>query len=198
MYMLWINSDIDKFLTTTHTRILSSCQGFPALWASISRRRRSTGNPGIQGKLQSWALATNDATIWPKYGFLSSFHYIRRSNSIWHQGPHINNIPIDGQSLCNTVEPFAALFWAVGIVLATTPDPPRRPDITVLHHRTHSISLFGYTLLEKQSKFPRYNMKCRGKHDTIWNIPRSITFPHYISHCPKFLKLSLDILYYGV
>ena len=89
---------------------------------------------------------------------------------------YINNIPIDGQSLCNTVEPFAALFWAIGIVLATTPDPPRRPDITVLHHRTHIISLFGYTLLEKQSKFPRYNMKCRGKHDTIWNIPRSITF----------------------
>ena len=35
------------------------------------------------------------------------------------------------------------------------------------------------TLLEKQSKFLRYNMKCRGKHDTTWNIPRS--FPHYIS-----------------
>ena len=32
------------------------------------------------------------------------------------------------------------------------------------------------TLLEKQSKFPRYNMKCRGRHDTTWNIPHSITF----------------------
>ena len=31
-------------------------------------------------------------------------------------------------------------------------------------------------LLEKQPKFPRYNMKCRGKPDTTWNIPRSITF----------------------
>ena len=31
-------------------------------------------------------------------------------------------------------------------------------------------------LLEKQSKFPRYNMKCRGKPDTTWNIPRSFTF----------------------
>ena len=31
-------------------------------------------------------------------------------------------------------------------------------------------------LLEKQSKFPRYKMKCRGKPDTTWNIPRSITF----------------------
>ena len=26
------------------------------------------------------------------------------------------------------------------------------------------------TLLEKQSKFPRYNMKSRGKRDTTWNI----------------------------
>ena len=33
-----------------------------------------------------------------------------------------------------------------------------------------------HTLLEKQSKFPRYNMKCRRKPDTTWNIPRSITF----------------------
>ena len=32
------------------------------------------------------------------------------------------------------------------------------------------------TLLEKQSKFPRYNMKCRGKPYTAWNLPHSITF----------------------
>ena len=25
-------------------------------------------------------------------------------------------------------------------------------------------------------KFPRYNMKCSGKHDTTWNFPRSVTF----------------------
>ena len=31
-------------------------------------------------------------------------------------------------------------------------------------------------LLEKQSKFPRYNMKYRGKRDTSWTILRSITF----------------------
>ena len=31
------------------------------------------------------------------------------------------------------------------------------------------------TLLEKQSKFLRKNMKCRGKPDTTWTIPRSIT-----------------------
>ena len=31
------------------------------------------------------------------------------------------------------------------------------------------------TLSEKQSKFPRYNLKCRGKHDTTRNILRSIT-----------------------
>ena len=24
--------------------------------------------------------------------------------------------------------------------------------------------------------FPRYNIKCSGKHDTTWNIPRCITF----------------------
>ena len=39
-----------------------------------------------------------------------------------------------------------------------------------------SLTLFVSALLEKQSKFPRYNMKCRGKRDTTWNIPRSITF----------------------
>ena len=33
-----------------------------------------------------------------------------------------------------------------------------------------------HALSEKQSKFPQYNMKCRGKPDTTWNIPRSITF----------------------
>ena len=46
---------------------------------------------------------------------------------------------------------------------------------TVLKEYTlyiHSV----VTLLEKQSKFPRYNMKCRRKPDTTWNIPRSITF----------------------
>ena len=32
------------------------------------------------------------------------------------------------------------------------------------------------TLLEEQSKFPRYNIKSRGKRDTTWNSPRSITF----------------------
>ena len=29
---------------------------------------------------------------------------------------------------------------------------------------------------KSNQKFPRYNMKCSGKHDTIWNIPHSITF----------------------
>ena len=44
-------------------------------------------------------------------------------------------------------------------------------------HRSE-IGLWEYscTLLEKQSKQPRFNMKCRGKPDTTWNIPRSITF----------------------
>ena len=51
------------------------------------------------------------------------------------------------------------------------------------------------TLLEKQSKFPRYNMKCRGRHDTTWNIPHSITFSLllfmlYHEKAPNFLILS--------
>ena len=39
------------------------------------------------------------------------------------------------------------------------------------------------TLLKNQSKFPRYNMKCRGIPDTTWIIPRSTVsrFPGYIS-----------------
>ena len=32
------------------------------------------------------------------------------------------------------------------------------------------------TLLEKRSKFPQCNMKCRGKRDTTWTIPHSIRF----------------------
>ena len=35
---------------------------------------------------------------------------------------------------------------------------------------------FTGTLSKKLSIFPRYNIKCRGKRDTTWNIPRSITF----------------------
>ena len=33
-------------------------------------------------------------------------------------------------------------------------------------HISIYIYIFDSLLLEKQSKFPRYNMKCRGKHDT--------------------------------
>ena len=40
---------------------------------------------------------------------------------------------------------------------------------------------FRATLLENQSKFPRYNMKCRGKHNTTRNFVRSISFSRYIS-----------------
>ena len=38
------------------------------------------------------------------------------------------------------------------------------------------------TLLKKQSKCPRYNMKCRGKPDTTGKFPRSIKFSplHFI------------------
>ena len=41
------------------------------------------------------------------------------------------------------------------------------------------------TMLEKQSKFPWYNIKCRGKQDTTWNILCSITFSplHFMLYC---------------
>ena len=47
------------------------------------------------------------------------------------------------------------------------------------------------TLLEKQLKFPRYNMKCRGKPDTTWTIPRSITFSllHFMLYRKKSIPL---------
>ena len=47
------------------------------------------------------------------------------------------------------------------------------------------------TLLEKQSKFPRYNMKSSGKQDTTSNIPRSITFSplHFMLHRGKSITL---------
>ena len=43
---------------------------------------------------------------------------------------------------------------------------------------------------EKQSKFPRYNIKCRGKPDTTWNIPRGITFSllHFILYRGKSIS----------
>ena len=46
------------------------------------------------------------------------------------------------------------------------------------------------TLLEKQSKFPRWNMKCRGKLDTIWTIPRSITLSplHFMLYRRKWIS----------
>ena len=46
----------------------------------------------------------------------------------------------------------------------------------------YSIVYNTCTLLAEQSKFPRYNMKCRGKRDTTWNITRNVSrFPRYIS-----------------
>ena len=38
------------------------------------------------------------------------------------------------------------------------------------------------TLSKNLSKYPRYNMKCRGKRDTgtTWIIPRSISFSRYL------------------
>ena len=55
----------------------------------------------------------------------------------------------------------------------TTPQP--RPTSWTCT-RTVSKTFISATMLEKQSKFPRQNMKCRGKRDTTGTIPRSITF----------------------
>ena len=43
--------------------------------------------------------------------------------------------------------------------------------------------------VKSKSKFPRYNMKWKGKPDTTWNIPRSITFSplHFISRKVAYL-----------
>ena len=40
------------------------------------------------------------------------------------------------------------------------------------------------TLLEKQSKFPRKNMKCRGKPDTTWTIELF----RVVSRCPRYIS----------
>ena len=49
------------------------------------------------------------------------------------------------------------------------------------------------TLLEKQSKFPRYKMKCTGKRDTTWTIPRSITISplHFMLNRGKSITFKL-------
>ena len=48
-------------------------------------------------------------------------------------------------------------------------------------HFGEKLSLLD-TLSKMQSKFPGYNMKYRGKRETTWNIPRSISFspPHFM------------------
>ena len=50
------------------------------------------------------------------------------------------------------------------------------------------------TLLEKQSKFPRYNMKRRGKRDATWNIPQSIRFSplHFMLYRGKSFTFKWD------
>ena len=47
------------------------------------------------------------------------------------------------------------------------------------------------TLSVKYFRFPRYIMKCSGKHDTTWNIPHSIV----TVHCPKSISAFRDILW---
>ena len=61
------------------------------------------------------------------------------------------------------------------------PPTPALGSLTGTPH-TASTSHFYVTLSKKKSIFPRYNMKCRGKRGTTWNIPRIVSrFPRYIS-----------------
>ena len=48
---------------------------------------------------------------------------------------------------------------------------------------------YSTTLLEKESKFPRYNMKCWGNPNTAWTIPRSVTFSplHFMLYRRKLI-----------
>ena len=48
---------------------------------------------------------------------------------------------------------------------------------------------YSTTLLEKQFKFPRYNMKCWGNPNTAWTIPRSATFSplHFMLYRRKLI-----------
>ena len=48
--------------------------------------------------------------------------------------------------LLNRVEPFAALFWALGNVLYTSPHLTLQAGPASLHRRSQSMSLFGHTV----------------------------------------------------
>ena len=65
----------------------------------------------------------------------------------WQVRAYINNIHITqvgkADRLRNKVKPFAALFWALGIVLyLPTPDPAHR-GLASFHRRTKRLSLYG-------------------------------------------------------
>ena len=55
-----------------------------------------------------------------------------------------------------------------------------------------------HTLSEKESKFPQYNMKCSGEHDTTWNIPCTFTFPplHFMLYRGKYIFFGTVCLTY--
>ena len=56
-----------------------------------------------------------------------------------------------------------------------------------------------YMLSEKLSKFPRYNMKCSGKQNATWNIPRSIPATcHVISRKIDFIWDSVGTTAAGI
>ena len=68
----------------------------------------------------------------------------------WQVRAYINNIHITqvgkADRLRNKVKPFAALFWALGIVLyLPTPDPAHR-GVASLHRRTKRLSLYGHAV----------------------------------------------------
>ena len=60
-----------------------------------------------------------------------------------------------------------------------TPTPSQKLTDFLLRN---FADLFRTGMLEKQSKFPRYNMKCSGKHDTPWNICSGLAM-EVLWHC---------------
>ena len=111
--------------------------------------------------------------------FLSSFHPVFL---ISH--PFLSIVTFVFQICMALLSCTSDFFWIIDILK----DRNGTPSVRIL--KTLSLQQLMYTLWEKQSKFPRYNMKCKGKHDTTWNIPRSITFSplHFMLYRGKLIS----------
>ena len=85
-------------------------------------------------------------------------------------------------------------LWLLGTVAM---QPKKKKTLIVFYHWSEAVIRFDIAIswrpggggpfppVKQQSltvlkvllsQFPRYKMKCRRKRDTIWNIPRNITF----------------------